>query len=182
MSECQSYISREIRHSYSNFDFGVRWRGINATPWGTGTQSGWGCVVVADGRVWGGRGGVPFVPRPLRQQGHNVEAKLLIFSSPLVHFGIHMMRILKYLRPNLTGVQYVRNLWWRKFWDFLGRNWTFGLWISLINKEGSAGPPMVLPNQATVDLDKPYPGAMGTICPKTAMTQVLDFLRGSILN
>ena len=39
---------------------------------------------------------------------------------------------------------------------------------------------MVWPNQATVDLDRPYPGAMGTICPKTAMTQVLDFLRGSI--
>ena len=110
--------------------------------------------------------GVSCVPRPLRQQGHNVEAKLLISSSPLVHFGSHMMRLLKYLRPDLTGVQYVRNLWWRKFWDFLGRNWTFGLLISLINKEGSTWPPMVWPNQATMDFDRAYPGVRGTIYPK----------------
>ena len=52
------------------------------------------------------------------------------------------------------------------------------LLISLINDEGSTGPPTAWPNQAIVAFDRPYPG--GTIYLKTAMTQVLDFFWGSI--
>ena len=39
---------------------------------------------------------------PYDQQGHNVDAKLLKLSSPLVHFGIHMMRPRNYLRTHMT--------------------------------------------------------------------------------
>ena len=77
------------------------------------TQSGWGMGlcgggwwvgwVGGGGGGWGCYGG-PLVLVPYDQQGHNVDAKLLILSSPLVHFGIHIMRPLKYLRPHMTFI------------------------------------------------------------------------------
>ena len=51
------------------------------------------------------------------------------------------------------------------------------LLISFINDEGSTGPPTAWSNQTIVAFDRPYPGV---IYPKPAMTQVLDFLWGSI--
>ena len=65
--------------------------------------------------------------------------------------------LISFDRPYL-GLLYVWNLWWRKFWAFLGPDWTFGLLIYLINNEGSRGPPTAWPNQATVAFDRPYPG------------------------
>ena len=92
----------------------------------TSLGGGWGCAVVGDGwgEAWvgvgggggwrwgggggggGGRGGYggPLVLVPYDQQGHNVDTKLLILSSPLVHFGIHIMRPLKNLRPHMTFI------------------------------------------------------------------------------
>ena len=146
---------------------------------GPSLGGGWGCVIMDNGRVWvGGGWGFLLFLVPYGQQGRNVEAKMWILSNPLVQFGIHTMRPLKYLKPDLPGEQYVRNLWWRKFWDLLGPDWTFGLLISRINNEGSRGPPMAWPNQAIVAFDRPY--HRGTIYPKTAMTHVLHFLWGSI--
>ena len=52
------------------------------------------------------------------------------------------------------------------------------LLISIINDEGSTGPPTAWPNQAIVAFDRPYPGVQ--YIQKPAMTQVLDFLWGSI--
>ena len=52
------------------------------------------------------------------------------------------------------------------------------LLISIINDEGSTGPPTAWPNQAIVAFDRPYPGVQ--YIQKRAMTQVLDFLWGSI--
>ena len=52
------------------------------------------------------------------------------------------------------------------------------LLISIINDEGSTGPPTAWPNQAIVAFDRPYPGVQ--CIQKPAMTQVLDFLWGSI--
>ena len=52
------------------------------------------------------------------------------------------------------------------------------LLISLINDEGSRGSPTAWPNQAIVAFDRPYPGVQ--YIQKPAMTQVLDFLWGSI--
>ena len=48
--------------------------------------------------------------------------------------------------------------------------------ISLINVEGSTGPPTAWPNQAIVVFDRPYPGIQ--YIEKNAMTQVLDFFTG----
>ena len=50
--------------------------------------------------------------------------------------------------------------------------------ISIINDEGSTGPPTAWPNQAIVAFDRPYPGVQ--YIQKPAMTQVVDFLWGSI--
>ena len=47
------------------------------------------------------------------------------------------------------------------------------LLISIINDEGSTGPPTAWPNQAIVTFDGPYPGVQ--YIQKPAMTQVLDF-------
>ena len=47
-----------------------------------------------------------------------------------------------------------------------------------MNDEGSTRTPTALPSQAIVAFNRPYP--WGTIYPKTAMTQVLDFLWGLI--
>ena len=52
------------------------------------------------------------------------------------------------------------------------------LLISIINDEGSTGPPTAWPNQAIVAFDRPYPGVQ--YIQKPAMTLVLDFLWGSI--
>ena len=79
-------------------------------PTARGTQSGWVwvCVVVGDGwgredaRGWGME--FPLILVPYGQQGHNVNAKLFILSSPLVHFGTHIMPTLKYLRPDLISI------------------------------------------------------------------------------
>ena len=88
----------------------------------TSLGGGWGCAVVGDGGGeaggggGGGRGGEgggggeggcyggPLVLVLYDQQGHNVDAKLLILSSPLVHFGIHIMRPLKNLRSHMTFI------------------------------------------------------------------------------
>ena len=71
--ECKTYISFEIRHNYTIFDFGVQCRRINATPYDMG-----GPVWVGDGvvrwwvmgglRGWGLLGG-SFGPCPLRPAG-----------------------------------------------------------------------------------------------------------------
>ena len=71
--ECKSYISCEIRHNYTIFDFGVQCRRINATPYDMGDP-----VWVGDGvvrwwvmgglRGWGLLGGA-FGPCPLRPAG-----------------------------------------------------------------------------------------------------------------
>ena len=52
------------------------------------------------------------------------------------------------------------------------------LLISIINDEGSTGPPTAWPNQAIVAFDRPYPGVQ--YIQKPAMTQVLVFLWDSI--
>ena len=76
--------------------------------------------------------------------------------GPIWHsFSFGML--ISFVRP-YPGVQYIRNLQWRKFWDSLSPDWTFGLLISLINDKGSTGPPTAWPNQAIVAFDRPYPG------------------------
>ena len=52
------------------------------------------------------------------------------------------------------------------------------LLISIINDEGSTGPPTAWPKQAIVAFDRPYPGVQ--YIQKPAMAQALDFLWGSI--
>ena len=47
------------------------------------------------------------------------------------------------------------------------------LLISIINDEGSTGPPTAWPNQAIVAFDRPYPGVQ--YIQKLAMTQALAF-------
>ena len=113
------------------------------------TQSGW-WMGLSGGGWWVGWGGVasggPLVFGQYDQEGHNVDAKLLILSSPLVHFGIHIMRPLNIWGPiwhsfsfglliffdrPYHGVQYIRNLRWHKFWNFLLPDWTFACWFIL---------------------------------------------------
>ena len=100
---------------------GVGWGGVWGGVGGGGVGGVGGCGGGGGGaggvrRGWGGGGGGgeaggggggyggPLVLVPYDQQGHNVVAKLLILSSPLVHFGIHIMRPLKNLKPHMTFI------------------------------------------------------------------------------
>ena len=54
--ECKSYISCEIRHNYTIFDFGVQCRRINATPYNMGDPV-WVGNGLCGGGWWVGWGG-----------------------------------------------------------------------------------------------------------------------------
>ena len=165
------------------FYFGVKCRGINATLHGTRAQSGrgkglcdrgwWVGVRVRKVARWGGGGGVlcsssatttgdiTWAPNCWNYQALSYISEFIWCDpwniwGPIWHsFSVGLL--ISFGRPYL-GVQYIRNLRWRKFWDFLSPALTFGLLISPMNDEGSTGTTTAWPDQAIVAFDRPYPG------------------------
>ena len=79
--------------------------------------------------------GLTLVPYGL--SGPNGDTKLLIWPLPLIYVKTAMTQVLDFV---------------------LRSNCTFACLISLINDEGSIGPPTAWPNQTIVAFDRPYPG------------------------